>query len=60
MPLETTEQMDGEEIEDTKAIRGIVLEDKRKVKVPAGEDLIKKRAKSEEHPTIRLNAHVER
>lgn len=52
--------MDGEEIEETKAIRGIVLEDKREVKAPEGEDLIKKRAKSEERPTIRLNADMER
>lgn len=60
MPLESTEQMDGEEIEETKAIQGVVLEDKREVKVSAGEDLIKKRAKSEERPTRRLNADVER
>ena len=52
--------MDGEEIEETKAIQGVVLEDKREVKVSAGEDLIKKRAKSEERPTRRLNADVER
>ena len=37
-----------------------MLEDKREVKAPAGEDLIKKRAKSEEHPTIRLNVDVEK
>lgn len=37
-----------------------MLEDKREVKTPEGEDLIKKRAKSEERPTIRLNVDVER
>lgn len=29
-----------------------MLEDKKEVKAPEGEDLIKKRAKSEERPTI--------